>query len=191
MHALASSSIVRPSSAMTDTRGTLRLSADREEMDVDAIHAFLSEVAYWSRGIPRETVQRAVRNSVCVGVFDGDAQVAFARVVTDRATFAYLCDVYVLESHRKQGISKWMMQAVDAHPELQGLRRWTLITGDAHGLYAQFGWKPVARPERFMERTDPDIYARTAARGRRVMPAGACPSSPESAVQCPPSPRSP
>jgi GNAT superfamily N-acetyltransferase len=148
---------------MTDTRGTLRLSTDREEMDVDAIHAFLSEVAYWSRGIPRATVERAVRNSVCVGVFDGDAQVAFARVITDRATFAYLCDVYVLESHRKQGISKWMMQAIDAHPELQGLRRWMLITGDAHGLYAQFGWKPGARPERMMERTDPDIYTRTAA----------------------------
>lgn len=155
---------------MTDTRGTLRLSYDRAEMDVDAIHAFLSEVAYWSRGIPRETVQRAVQNSVCVGVFDGDAQVAFARVITDRATFAYLCDVYVLESHRKQGISKWMMQAIDAHPELQGLRRWMLITGDAHGLYAQFGWKPAARPERMMERTDPDIYTRTAAATATAFP---------------------
>ncbi|HTE18877.1 MAG TPA: GNAT family N-acetyltransferase [Armatimonadota bacterium] len=145
---------------MTGTRGTLRLSTDAAEMDVDAIHAYLAGESYWARGIPREIVERAIRNSVCFGVFDGAAQVAFARVVTDRATYAYLCDVYVLNSHQGQGIGKWMMRAVDAHPELQGLRRWGLVTKDAHGLYAQFGWVPVDRPERVMQRTDPDLYTR-------------------------------
>lgn len=138
----------------------LRLSTDSAGMDVDAIHAYLSGESYWARGIPRETVARSIRNSLCFGVFDGDAQVAFARVVTDRATFAYLCDVYVLPAYRGRGISKWMMEAVFAHPELQGLRRWSLATQDAHGLYAQFGFTPLARPERFMERTDPDVYTR-------------------------------
>jgi GNAT superfamily N-acetyltransferase len=144
------------------SEATLRLSTDAGEMDVDAIHAYLAGESYWARGIPRDVVARAVRNSVCVGVFDRDAQVAFARVVTDRATFAYLCDVYVLESHRGRGIGKRMMEAVDAHPELRGLRRWSLVTKDAHGLYGRFGWTPVDRPERFMERTDPDVYTRAA-----------------------------
>ena len=139
----------------------LRLSTDAAEMDVDAIHAYLSGESYWARGIPRDTVARAVRNSLCFGAFDGGAQVAFARVVSDRATFAYLADVYVLEAYRGRGLSRRMMQAVDAHPELQGLRRWSLVTLDAHGLYAQFGWRPVDRPERYMERTDPDVYTRT------------------------------
>ncbi|HEX6912953.1 MAG TPA: GNAT family N-acetyltransferase [Longimicrobium sp.] len=144
----------------------LRLSTDAAEMDVDAIHAYLSAASYWARGIPRETVARAVRNSLCFGVFDGGAQVAFARVVTDRATFAYLADVYVLEAYRGRGLSKRMMESVDAHPELQGLRRWSLVTRDAHGLYEQFGWRPVDRPERYMERTDPDLYTRTPPRAR-------------------------
>lgn len=144
----------------------LRLSTDAAEMDVDAIHAYLSGESYWARGIPRDTVARAVRNSLCFGVFHGDAQVAFARVVTDRATFAYLADVYVLAAYRGQGISKRMMQAVDAHPELQGLRRWSLVTKDAHGLYARFGFRPVDRPERHMERTDPDVYTRTLPQAR-------------------------
>jgi GNAT superfamily N-acetyltransferase len=138
----------------------LRLSTDPDGMDVDAIHAYLSGESYWARGIPRETVARSIRNSLCFGVFDGDAQVAFARVVTDRATYAYLCDVYVLPAYRGRGISKWMMEAVIAHPELQGLRRWGLATQDAHGLYAQFGFRPLERPERFMERTDLGVYTR-------------------------------
>ena len=148
---------------MTDSRAGLRLSSDTSEMDVDAIHAYLSGESYWARGIPRETVARAVRGSVCFGVFDGAAQVAFARVVTDRATFGYLADVYVLQPYRGRGISKWMMEAVHAHPELQGLRRWALVTKDAQALYAQFGWSPVAQPERHMERTDPGLYMRLAA----------------------------
>ena len=139
---------------MTDARDTLRLTSNAEEMDVDAIHAYLDGESYWARGIPRETVARAVRNSLCFGVFDGAAQVAFTRVVTDRATYAYLCDVYVLEPYRGRGIGKRMVQAALAHPELHGLRRWGLATHDAHGLYAQFGFTPLAQPERFMERTD-------------------------------------
>lgn len=138
----------------------LRLSTHAAEMDVAAIHAYLGGESYWARGIPRETVARSLRNSLCFGVFDGGAQVAFARVVTDRATYAYLCDVYVLEPYRGRGIGKWMMETVDAHPELRGLRRWGLATRDAHGLYAQFGFRLVERPERFMERTDPDVYTR-------------------------------
>ncbi len=138
----------------------LRLTSDAAGMDVDAIHAYLSGESYWARGIPRETVARSIRNSLCFGVFNGDAQVAFARVVTDRAMFAYLADVYVLPAYRGRGISKGLMEAVDAHPELQGLRRWSLATRDAHGLYARFGWRAVAHPERFMERTDPHVYTR-------------------------------
>lgn len=143
---------------MTDLRDTLRLSSDTAEMDVDAIHAYLAGESYWARGIPREIVARSVQNSVCFGVFDGAAQVAFARVITDRATFAYLCDVYVLEPYRGRGISKWMMEAIDAHPDLQGLRRWHLLTHDAHGLYAQFGFTAPAIPERHMERTRLGMY---------------------------------
>jgi GNAT superfamily N-acetyltransferase len=143
---------------MPDAVPPLRLSTNAAEMDVDAVHAYLSGESYWSRGIPRETVERSLRNSLCFGVFDGDAQVAFARVITDRATFAYLADVYVLSTYRGRGISGMLMEAVTAHPELQGLRRWMLMTQDAHGLYARFGFGPLAHPERAMERTVPDIY---------------------------------
>jgi GNAT superfamily N-acetyltransferase len=146
---------------MSDARGTLRLSTRTQEMDVDAIHAYLSGDSYWARGIPRAVVARAVQHSLCVGVFDGAAQVAFARAITDRATYAYLADVYVLEPYRGRGVGKWMMQAIDAHPDLQGLRRWGLMTQDAHGLYAQFGFAPLAHPERAMERTNPGVYARS------------------------------
>ena len=145
---------------MTDLRGDLRLSTLAEEMDVDAIHAYLSAESYWARGVPRDVVARAIEHSLCVGVFHGAAQVAFARVVTDRATYAYLADVYVLDAYRGRGISKWMMRTLDAHPDLQGLRRWMLMTKDAHGLYAQFGFTPLAHPDRTMERTDRDVYAR-------------------------------
>lgn len=144
---------------MTDPRGTLRLSTSTAEMDVDAIHAYLSGESYWAAGIPREVVEKAVRHSLCFGIFDGDAQVAFARVITDRATYAYLADVYVLRAYRGRGLSKWMMEAALAHPELQGLRRWMLMTKDAQGLYAQFGFVPTPRPERCMERTTPGAYA--------------------------------
>ncbi|HEX7687829.1 MAG TPA: GNAT family N-acetyltransferase [Burkholderiaceae bacterium] len=133
---------------------------DPEAMDIAAIHDFLS-TAYWSPGVPREVVARAVANSVCVGAFDAaGGQVGFARMVSDRATFAYLSDVYVLQAHRGHGLARRMVQALLAHPELQGLRRVMLATRDAHGLYAQLGWKPLAAPERFMEIHQPDVYGR-------------------------------
>jgi GNAT superfamily N-acetyltransferase len=137
----------------------LRLSTDPADMDAPAIHAVLTQM-YWARDIPLEIVQRAIAGSIPVGVFDGDAQVAFARVVTDRATFAYLADVYVLDAYRGRGIARRMMDVIMSHPDLQGLRRWILGTRDAHGLYAKFGFAPLAAPDRFMERADPDIYTR-------------------------------
>lgn len=145
---------------MTSPRETLRLSTLADEMDVDAVHAYLSGESYWARGVPRDVVARSIRHSICAGAFDGAAQVAFARAVTDRATFAYLADVYVLEPYRGQGLGRWMMEALSAHPDLQGLRRWMLMTQDAHGLYAQFGFRPLAHPGRAMERVDRDVYAR-------------------------------
>jgi GNAT superfamily N-acetyltransferase len=130
-----------------------------DAVDVEAVHAYLTQ-SYWSPGIPREVVARAVKGSLCFSLFQGEAQVGFARLVTDRATFAYLADVYVLEAHRGKGLSKWLMETLMGHPELQGLRRWILMTKDAHGLYAQFGFKPLANPARAMEIVDPDVYQR-------------------------------
>jgi len=126
-------------------------------MDVTAIHAYLSR-SYWSANIPLEIVAKAIANSLCFGVFDDSRQVGFARVVTDKATFAYLCDVYVLEQHRSRGLSKRLMEAVCAHPELQGLRRFSLDTWDAHGLYEKFGFKAPMRPDAHMEIVRPGIY---------------------------------
>lgn len=133
------------------------VSTNQQRMDVKAIHAFLTR-AYWCEGIPFEVVERAVRHSLCFGLFDGDAQVGLARVVTDYATFAYLCDVYVLESHRGKGLGRWLVQCVMEHPQLQGLRRFNLSTQDAHRLYAKFGFKPLKHPEYQLERHKPDVY---------------------------------
>ena len=134
-------------------------------MDVKAIHAFLTH-AYWCEGIPLEVVERAVRYSLCFGLFKDGAQVGLARVVTDYATFAYLCDVYVLESHRGKGLGRWLIECVMAHPQLQGLRRFNLSTRDAHILYATFGFQPLRNPECQMERHKPDIY-KSAASGEQ------------------------
>ena len=139
------------------TAAPYRLSTDPAEMQVDAIHAFLS-TSYWAAGIPRETVARAVANSLCVGAFHGDAQIGFARVVSDRATFAYLADVYVLEAHSGQGVARAMVQRLQDHPDLQGLRRWLLFTRDAHTVYAPLGWTPLDDPAKVMQRHFPDVY---------------------------------
>ncbi len=140
---------------------TYEISTDPARLDLDVVHRYLSEEAYWSPGVPRATVERAVENSLCFGVYAPDfSQVGFARLVTDRATFAYLADVFVLAEHRGRGLSKRLMEAIIAHPELQGLRRWLLMTRDAHSLYAQFGFTPLANPPRVMERHDPDVYTR-------------------------------
>jgi GNAT superfamily N-acetyltransferase len=132
--------------------------SDPAKLDMDVIHGFLAN-CYWSRGISRELLERALRNSLCFGVYEDGAQVGFARVVTDQATFAYLADVFVLESHRGRGIAKQLVAAIAADSRLQGLRRWVLVTRDAHPLYAQFGFKPLAAPDRFMELHNPDVYA--------------------------------
>ncbi|MGX9719818.1 GNAT family N-acetyltransferase [Stenotrophomonas acidaminiphila] len=136
--------------------GGLRISTDKGELDVPLIHRFLSTGAYWSPGVSKETVERAIAGSLCFGGYlDGAGQVAFARVITDAATFAYLADVFVLPEHRGHGHSRQLMDAIMAHPQLQGLRRFMLATLDAHGLYAHYGFTPVARPERLMEITRP------------------------------------
>jgi GNAT superfamily N-acetyltransferase len=146
----------------TEARGdrAYDISTDTERLDVDAIHAYLTR-SYWSPGIPRATVERAVRNSLCFGVYEtaSGAQVGFTRVVTDYATFAYLCDVYVLEAHRGHGIAKRMMREVMAHPALMGARRIMLATRDAHGLYRHSGFLEAGAAGNLMEIVRPDIYA--------------------------------
>ena len=138
----------------------MRISADFDDLDLALIHGFLSGESYWAAGIPFDTLERALRNSVCCsGHLDG-RQVAFARAVTDQATFAYLADVFVLPAHRGQGHSKALMAAILAHPALQGLRRLMLATSDAQGLYAGFGFTPPRAPGSLMEKYDPEIYQR-------------------------------
>ena len=129
-----------------------RLTTHLDEMDFSAIHAYLTG-AYWSENIPYETVKTALENSICFGVLtEGGEQIAFGRVVTDKATFAYLADVYVLEAHREQGIAKWIVSEMMDHPQLQGLRRMLLATADAHDFYAKFGFKAFTNPDFFMEK---------------------------------------
>jgi len=137
------------------------ISTDPGRLDLDAIHAYLVR-SYWCEGIPRQTLERAITNSLCFGLFHGNDQVGLARVVTDSATYAYLCDVYVLEAHRGKGLAKWLMECVMAHPGLQGLRRFTLATRDAHGLYRQFGFHELSKPESRMEILRPEVYRKPA-----------------------------
>ena len=139
------------------TKGPYWISTDPQRLDIDAIHAFLSR-SFWAEGIPKELVEKAIANSLSFGLFDDGSQVGFARVVTDRATFAYLCDVYVLESHRGRGLGKWLIEAVMAHPDLQALRRFQLVTRDAHSLYAPYGFAAPSDPEWQMEIFHPGIY---------------------------------
>ena len=141
-------------------KGQHIIRTDLSPANLEQIHHYLSTQAYWSLGIPLEVVQKAFGNSLAFGIFHDEELVGWARVVTDRATFAYLADVYVLEGYRGQGLSKWLMECIFQHPELQGLRRFMLATQDAHGLYAQYGFKPIAAPERWMERHNPDVYKR-------------------------------
>ncbi|MCM3881448.1 MAG: GNAT family N-acetyltransferase [Vicinamibacterales bacterium] len=131
-------------------KGKYSISTNPRRMDLDAVHGFLSR-SFWAEGIARRVVAKSIRNSLCFGLFHGRAQVGFARVVTDRATYAYLCDVYVLEAYRGKGLGKWLIAKVMAHPELQGLRRFQLVTRDAHGLYRPFGFGPPKHRDRQME----------------------------------------
>lgn len=137
----------------------IRISTNRADVNLDVVHAFLSQDAYWSKNIPFELVRKAIENSYCFSAFVEDRQVGFARVISDGATFAYLCDVFTLPEFRGRGIGKKLMQTVQAHPELQGLRRWMLMTADAHKLYESYGFNALAKPDRAMEISKPDIYS--------------------------------
>jgi len=139
---------------MTDA---LEISTDPSRFDLDVVHGYLSR-SYWAKGIPRSTVERSMAGSLCFGAFAGGRQIGFARVITDRATFAYLADVFVVEEHRGHGVASRLMEAIQAHPELQGLRRWLLVTRDAHPLYEKFGFRSLAHPEWLMERSLPRPY---------------------------------
>jgi GNAT superfamily N-acetyltransferase len=139
-------------------RGAFVVSTDPARLDLDVIHGFLTS-CYWAKGIPRELVARSIQHSLCFGVYDGSgAQVAFARVVSDFATVAYLGDVFVVESHRGRGVSTFMMECIMRYPSLHHLRRWILLTRDAHGLYKKFGFTPLKSADRYMELHRPDVY---------------------------------
>ena len=141
------------------TRDGFTISTDRDRLDRGLIHEFLRR-SYWAAEVPRSVVDRSIENSLCFGLYEGDRQIGFARVITDSATFAYVSDVFVLESHRGRGLSKWLMEVLMGHPDLQGLRRWMLATADAQGLYRRFGFHPPEKPEMLMEIVDMDVYRR-------------------------------
>lgn len=134
------------------------LSTDKTKLDPDAIHEFLSTKTYWSLNIPRERVLKSIENSFCFGIYKENEQVGFARVITDFSTIAYLGDVYITEAHRGKGLSKWLVETIMNHPDLQGMRRWILLTGDAHGLYRQYGWKEIEDPYKWMEIHNKKVY---------------------------------
>lgn len=155
---------MRGPAAFERRRGAFAVSTDPGRLDLDVVHAYLTR-SYWAAGIPRAVVARSIENSLCFGLYEERdaqpfAQRGFARAVTDRATYAYLADVFVLEPHRGQGLGAWLMECVMAHPDLQGLRRWSLVTRDAHALYRPLGFVPLAAPERYMEEVDTDVYRR-------------------------------
>jgi GNAT superfamily N-acetyltransferase len=132
-------------------RDSFTISTDPARLDIDAIADMLTR-AYWAKGRTRDVIARYIEHSLTFGMYDGDRQIGLARLVTDYATFAWLCDVFIHEDYRGRGLGKWLMETIHSHPDLQGLRRWILATRDAHGLYKQFGWTPLANPERWMEK---------------------------------------
>jgi len=138
-------------------RDEFRISTDPARLDIGVIHGFLTR-SYWAAGIPVEIVERSIAGSLPFGIYHGNAQVGFARVITDYATFGYVADVFVLEEYRGRGLAKWLVATIMAHPDLQGLRRWMLATRDAHGLYARYGFVPLRGPDRWMELHRPEIY---------------------------------
>lgn len=142
---------------MTVIKGEYSISTDKDRLDIDFIHAFLTR-SYWAEGIPRDVIEKSVKSSLAFGVYFGDRQVGFARMITDEATFAYLADVFIEEEFRGRGLSKWLMEVIMSYPGLQGLRRIMLATRDAHGLYSHFGFTPITQPERWMQIHDPHIY---------------------------------
>lgn len=135
------------------------ISTDKRLLDLSVIHGFLVG-SYWAAGIPFEVVERSIEHSIAFGLYEGERQIGFARAVTDRATFAYLADVFILDDFRGRGLGEWLIEAVMSHPELQGLRRWMLATRDAHGLYRKSGFADLKNPASIMEKTDPAIYSK-------------------------------
>jgi GNAT superfamily N-acetyltransferase len=134
------------------------ISDDPSLLDMDVLYNYIGKESYWSTGMPREVLEKSVTNSLCFGVYFQGAQIGFARMITDKATFAYLADVFILEPHRGKGLSKRLMEFILAHPDLQGLRRMMLTTRDAHGLYTFYGFTPLRKPQNIMERHNPDVY---------------------------------
>jgi GNAT superfamily N-acetyltransferase len=143
---------------MEITKEKYTISTDNSKLDIDFIHNYLSGYSYWAEEIPVAIVVKAIEGSLCFGLYEGNKQIGFARMVTDKATFAYMADVFVDEHYRGRGLSKWLVATMLAHPDMQGLRRLMLATRDAHGLYAQFGFTPLNHPERLMQMVFPDIY---------------------------------
>jgi GNAT superfamily N-acetyltransferase len=148
---------MRASAKIEYRKGEFTVSTDRRRLDLDVIHGYLKD-CYWAQGIPRTVFIRSLKNSLCFGLYTRGRQIGFARVISDFATYAYLGDVFVLESFRGQGLGKWMMECILRDPRLQGLRRWSLVTRDTHGLYSQFGFTPLKSPERYMEIHNPNVY---------------------------------
>lgn len=145
---------------ITIYRDKFCISTDKAKLDVDSVHEFLSTKAYWCLNIPKDKVKTAIENSLCFGVYHNEKQIGLARVISDFSTSAYLCDVYILEEYRGNGLSKWLMQTIMEYPGLQGLRRWMLLTRDAHGLYRQFGWTNIADATKWMELHNKNVYSK-------------------------------
>jgi GNAT superfamily N-acetyltransferase len=154
-------------SALNEVAPPVEITNDLSRIDLDRVHAWLARKSYWAEQMPRSVFDRAINGSLCFGATKDGETVGFARVISDRATFAYVSDVFVDPEHRGLGIGKAIMSSITRHPELQDLRLWLLVTTDAHGLYAQHGFKAPAKPERLMERRDPDVYQRMVAAGAR------------------------
>lgn len=143
-----------------EQKNSFTISTDESRIDVSAVHDYLCHHSYWAAGIPFETVKRAIENSLCFAIYEDASNelIGFARVITDKASIAYIGDVYVLEAHRSKGLSKWLMECIMKHPELQSLRRWILLTKDAHGLYKQFGFKEIEEVQTYMEIRNKNVY---------------------------------
>ncbi len=150
---------LRSSMKVTTTyRNEFCISTDKAKLDVDLVHQFLSTKAYWCLNIPKDTVETAIQNSLCFGVYANEKQIGFARVISDYSTIAYLGDVFILEAYRGNGLSKWLVETIMSDPNLQGLRRWILLTADAHDLYRKFGWADISDPAKWMEVHDKNVY---------------------------------
>lgn len=143
---------------MNRKRGEFNIDTDKDRLDVDAVQDFLANDSYWARERKVEQTRTAIENSICFGVYNGERQIGFARVISDCATFAYVGDVFIIDEFRGQGLSKWLMETILSHPDLQGLRRWVLATRDAHALYEKFGFHALTFPDRWMERPAPNAY---------------------------------